>query len=173
MGATRQEREQRWRFFQRDPHCYWCGVRTVWHEVPGKAPPNAATTDHVRSRYAAARADDGRPRRPGIRVLACLRCNNLRAQVETEFLARVDAAALHRRCGSPPAPPTLHRAQNKLAVVALRYAELGGTIDDTPIGRQLRNAARALRREWERSGAARREVVAVTPPGPTPAEEPR
>lgn len=65
--------------FQADPHCHWCGRLTVWWAETGPGPDNAATIDHLRSRL-----DPKRGKRGGgpHTVLACRRCNQLRATYE-------------------------------------------------------------------------------------------
>jgi hypothetical protein len=77
-----------------DPHCYWCGQMT--HLGPFEnTPPNAATTDHVRCRMSPARqracqqAHEQGEHHKEIVVLACYRCNNLRANFEQKFFDRL------------------------------------------------------------------------------------
>lgn len=85
------------KLFAAKPHCHWCGRLTVLlPEVPqirGKIPWNAATIDHLRSRYDPKRQE---PVTAGeIRlVLACWRCNNERCQQEQNQIGKEE---LNRR----------------------------------------------------------------------------
>lgn len=73
-------KELRRQLFDADPKCHWCGRETVWTELPGgKLPPNAATLDHLYTRYEMeTRASMGNPF-----VLACNQCNHDRGEEAT------------------------------------------------------------------------------------------
>lgn len=81
-------RVQRERMWRRNPHCHYCGVKTVLPDANGKSPRamNEATIDHLRPRHHPARLEpaNGDVRR----VLACWECNNKRDQWETSLLPK-------------------------------------------------------------------------------------
>lgn len=83
MGNSKENRARRNELFAQDPHCYWCTDLTVCVEMDGGTfPMNAATLDHVFSRYTPhLRTGEGNPT-----VLACWKCNNRRSREETEAL---------------------------------------------------------------------------------------
>lgn len=88
-----RKRKRRQILFDRDPHCHWCGVLTVWYSQPTKheeMPNNAATLDHLYSRFNPERITpiDNVERT----VLACLECNRRRS-VEEE--AKIHGKALN------------------------------------------------------------------------------
>jgi len=75
-------------FWNENPHCHWCGKQTQVTNCPnGKIPPDAATIDHLYSKY-----DPRRwvRRKHGERhkVLACYACNQRRSIEETERLSK-------------------------------------------------------------------------------------
>lgn len=61
----------RFRLWQRDPRCLWCGIET---DINGRHEPDTATLDHLHRRSQRA----GRHLPPV--VLACRQCNNDRGQ---------------------------------------------------------------------------------------------
>lgn len=92
MPRRRAYRAHRRALFEADPCCHWCGLPTVWWDAPGQGPPDAATLDHLRSRFEQPRAR-GNPPRPA--VLACRSCNQARAYLEQalrEMMAAWEAA---------------------------------------------------------------------------------
>jgi hypothetical protein len=88
MPNTRKLRKQRLRLWQADPHCFWCGVRTILPSKQWKGPvsPNVATIDHLRPRHHPGRLipANGEIRR----VLSCWKCNNDRDQFESSLLPK-------------------------------------------------------------------------------------
>jgi len=63
--------------FDRDPHCHWCGVETIWREGPADhREPRRATLDHLDHKFSPYRGNQ--PRGMRRRVLACWKCNNER-----------------------------------------------------------------------------------------------
>ena len=83
------------RLWERDPHCYYCGVETVWKDRLDTRVENAATIEHLRSRYNPRRMEPNRGNDRRL-VLACWKCNNGQNRVEQ---AQVPLAELHRRSG--------------------------------------------------------------------------
>lgn len=81
----RLQREKMWR---RNPHCHYCGVKTILPSADGKSPRvmNEATIDHLRPRHHPGRLEpcSGEIRR----VLACWECNNKRDQWESALLPK-------------------------------------------------------------------------------------
>lgn len=75
--------------WRRNPHCYYCGVKTILPLANGKSPraPNEATIDHLRPRHHPGRLE---PIQRGElrRVLACWECNNKRDQWESSLLPK-------------------------------------------------------------------------------------
>lgn len=148
--------------WRRNPHCFWCGIETVLDDGP-KLPPNAATVDHIRSRFCLERAEraDGRWRK-GILVLACSQCNNDRGSMEQAFLKVVAPHILHEKCKSPPAPPSLTRAQARLCGAILAFLKMGGslyadTFKQHKCKRAVLGNARHLQREYEQAAERRRK----------------
>lgn len=80
---TRRLRKIRQRLFLENPHCYWCGCKTVWYTGTGghDRPANAATLDHL-----IPRTDPLRHVLPfypqELLVLCCNKCNNERGKRE-------------------------------------------------------------------------------------------
>jgi hypothetical protein len=67
--------------WNKDCHCYWCGVKTEIENRIGEKDqiPTAATLDHVYSNYDLRRLLKG-----GTKVVvACFKCNNKRSAAET------------------------------------------------------------------------------------------
>jgi hypothetical protein len=153
MGNAIKNRKRRRKLWERDPHCYWCGIETVWHEENAKQAINAATIDHIRSRYMENRPDKGEGYRPGILVLACWKCNNERARIEQEFLAAEHPEEFRERNGSKKASDSLMKCQSKLATIVMRYVEQGRILEDSRIGRQIRGMSAQLRREYRKHGS--------------------
>jgi hypothetical protein len=83
---SRRHRELKIKMWEKDPYCHWCGCFTVVTNIVAvprgtSLPDNAATVDHVYSRFNARRwvkAKYGERRR----VLACYKCNHERAEQE-------------------------------------------------------------------------------------------
>ena len=82
-------RKQRRALWLKDPHCYWCGVRTFLPSRVGKSPKakNEATIDHLRPRHHPGRLEPAKNQEVR-RVLSCWECNNKRDQVETAALPK-------------------------------------------------------------------------------------
>lgn len=72
--------------WEQDPHCYWCGRLTQLTNCPnGIIPPDAATVDHLFSRFNPERwMDDNNLRR----VLSCYKCNHDRSREEDTYLSK-------------------------------------------------------------------------------------
>lgn len=72
--------------WERDPHCHWCGTKTVWRERKGLFhDPRLATVDHLRSRLSRDRWQENRKGHERT-VLACRRCNEERGAVQEREL---------------------------------------------------------------------------------------
>ncbi len=89
------------RMWNRDPHCYWCGCKTIFIHRKGNkmVPPpemNEATVEHYFSRYSPSRGKCPHIQR---NVLACWKCNNERGRREQDSMPR---DFLHKKSGSPP-----------------------------------------------------------------------
>ena len=84
MGdMTKGNNKRRFRLWQRDPHCFYCGAMTVlYNPKRGEIMSyNVATVEHLRSRNHPDRLEpnDGNTERT---VLACNKCNNERNRQE-------------------------------------------------------------------------------------------
>lgn len=80
-GNSKRYSAQRERWWHEDPHCRWCGRLTIlWaYKVHATMPDNAATVDHLDSRFSNERgAHSGKTRR----LLACYRCNQSRCDAD-------------------------------------------------------------------------------------------
>lgn len=87
---------RRLRFFRRDPHCYWCGVRT---ELNAEGKSNHATVDHLYSKLHPMRPayhKAGSDRTAVLHVLACAKCNGERGLADV--LGCVFVPKLESRC---------------------------------------------------------------------------
>ncbi len=83
--SNRTEKVKMW---NDNPHCFWCKCLTqLTNNSDGKVPHNAATIDHLYSRY-----DPRRwvKRKPGQikKVLSCHTCNQHRGYQETKRLSK-------------------------------------------------------------------------------------
>ena len=75
-------KRQRRRLYEQNPYCHWCQRKLQLIEKPGgKLPDDAATIDHLRSRYDPLRQVPA-TRNECRRVLACFRCNFERGRKE-------------------------------------------------------------------------------------------
>lgn len=93
-------KRRRKRLWEADPCCYWCRRPTILLNVPGgQLPENAATIDHLRSKFDPTRGQPIRGRWDFRYVLACWKCNNERARIEEKFLPK---AELWRRSNHYP-----------------------------------------------------------------------
>lgn len=106
--------KQRRNLWLRDPHCYYCGVETIFDfDRKGPVPPNFATIDHLRPRHHPLRrepAKNGEVRH----VLACFKCNNER---DTRELAVKPKEWFYENGGSKP---MAHKTIEELQWVVLR-----------------------------------------------------
>jgi hypothetical protein len=82
------------KLFETNPHCYYCGCRMILTNIRNipkgqELPDNAATLEHLVSRFSAYR---WKQKRKGERrkVLACYRCNHNRSIQETLCLSRAE-----------------------------------------------------------------------------------
>jgi hypothetical protein len=93
--------KQRNNFWQKDPHCYYCGIKTIlWVEVPHQSPPpNAATIDHLYPRHHPDRLKPLEYHRELRHVLSCWKCNNERDTLERSLLPK--EWFYQRGCGKP------------------------------------------------------------------------
>lgn len=87
---------RRARLFKQDPHCFWCGVLTIWRrEFP--LTPDTATVDHLYSKLHPERGQQHAIGRFEDRyVLACWKCNKARGEAEVRgevFKPVLDARA--------------------------------------------------------------------------------
>lgn len=84
-SPAKQKRKQRFKLWQEDPRCHWCGIITQWSskklikQISNKTvkqPPNMATLDHLYSRF----HPDRKITTPDIkrRFLSCYKCNHAR-----------------------------------------------------------------------------------------------
>lgn len=83
--SNRKYKIQLW---EKDPHCHYCGKPTVLTNIPGGIiPPNAATVEHLLSRYNPKRWTR---RKPGEvrKVLSCWECNQAQSHKETSMLTK-------------------------------------------------------------------------------------
>ena len=70
--------------FERDPHCFWCEIRTVPISCPEESHvPDGATYDHLITKARARTLDE---HSFGPAVLACNECNQLRNLIESKSL---------------------------------------------------------------------------------------
>jgi hypothetical protein len=91
--------KQRRRLWETNPHCHWCGIKTVWYAEArgGAAPPDAATLDHLHPRH---HPDRLMPADGALRhVLSCSKCNNERDTRERAALPK--EWFYERGCGKP------------------------------------------------------------------------
>ena len=83
---------------EQDPHCYWCGRRVYIHkpEWRKKIPDNAATIDHLRTRFCSER---GVWTNTPQTVLSCRKCNQSRCEEEVKL---IPIEILWQRSGRKP-----------------------------------------------------------------------
>ena len=83
---TKRFRKIRQRLWKKDPHCHYCGCKTIWLEqAGGNRPPNAATLDHIIPRTNPLRHT--LPFYPQeLLVLCCNKCNNDRGKRDEQKL---------------------------------------------------------------------------------------
>lgn len=75
--------------WEKNPHCHWCGIPTVLTNLPhGILPNNAATIDHLYSRYTLKRWVHRDGRTEPSKVLSCYKCNHDRGNRETAMLSK-------------------------------------------------------------------------------------
>lgn len=148
------------RLWERNPHCFWCGIVTIWYQGETRTPPlNSATIDHIRSRLTPERSRRDENWQPGKIVLACWKCNNDRCRMEQEYYAKNNPSMIREKCGSKPAAESLLKTQSKLATAVVRYVETGGTLDESTIGKEVRRLAARLRKEYQSTRGDRHEDV--------------
>ncbi len=125
-GHGKKTIRKRW---EKIPYCFWCGVETVWTEqVPHRPlPDNAATCDHIRSRFCNARAQ-GDNWHQGICVLACNRCNRERSAIENEWMLCNRPDEFRAKNGSRPAEEVLIKTQSRLATMVIALFRNDGKI---------------------------------------------
>lgn len=70
------KRSARESLYRRNPHCYWCGMATVFLREKPIRDADTATVDHLYSKLHPRRKTDRRI------VLACYGCNNERSKAE-------------------------------------------------------------------------------------------
>ena len=83
-------RKQKIKLFKENNKCFYCKCEMVLTNVShGKLPKNAATIEHLISRFDPRRTipNNSRLRR---RVLACYKCNNDRSHLEALFISRAE-----------------------------------------------------------------------------------
>jgi hypothetical protein len=89
---------KRFKLWQKDPDCFYCGVETVFYNpFPGKADPdNLATVEHLNSKLSERR---NTPNHNGERrvVLACRKCNHSRGAKEYNQLPLEERRKRSRR----------------------------------------------------------------------------
>ncbi len=129
-----QKSKIRLKLWTKDPHCYWCGIKTELEHDITKPSDITATIDHIRSRYSENRPKpEERDKKwtSGIIVLACYKCNNTRASVEQEFLMRIDPDYIRAKSGSSTDNEEIIRLQSRLASMMIKFIESGGTLHGT------------------------------------------
>ena len=86
MSGSAYKRKRRKRLFDRHPFCYWCGVILIEDYSEGTRLDNAATLDHLRSKFWGKRPNVfGKER---TMVLACNKCNLERSRKEQDFIRK-------------------------------------------------------------------------------------
>lgn len=84
----RHNRKLKLQLWKENPHCHWCGRLTqVTNIRNGVLPEDAATVDHLFSRYNVKRWLHHRHDEP-TKVLSCYKCNHDRGNKETSLLSR-------------------------------------------------------------------------------------
>ena len=152
-GGKKQHRVRMRKRWERNPHCYWCGIKTVWSSDDGNANrrPDAATIDHIRSRFCDERQqqDDGTWTQ-GLWVLSCSKCNQERASLEMAWLLNHKPEVFYAKGNARPANPQLQKVQCALATSILSLLKNGGTVDgkDTHV-KNVMKLARRLDRLYE------------------------
>lgn len=96
-----RDKRRRLKLWQRNPHCHWCGRKTVYIQRRQGGPKVAysddeATLDHLNSRLSGNRKQTNTV----TTVLACRACNHRRAAFEE---ATLPAEELRRRSVAYPA----------------------------------------------------------------------
>lgn len=132
------------RRWEKNCHCFWCGVETVWTEkMKGRPPDNMATIDHIRSRWCKTRSDKDNWQ-PGLWVLACFKCNNERGAMEAAWVKERDPERFYELGNSKPSGYELQQTQQKLSTALIRFLNAGGTLlgDDKHIAQLTRLAKR-------------------------------
>jgi 5-methylcytosine-specific restriction endonuclease McrA len=88
------DKKRKLKLFALNPHCHWCGklTRLYKHNQHKKTPLDAATLDHLRSRYNPERLIPSPDKEQT--VLACWECNHKRGEQETK---ETPPEELHRR----------------------------------------------------------------------------
>lgn len=112
--------------WEKNPHCHWCGELTELTNCPdGKIPNNAATIDHLYSRYDVRRWVK---RKPGEvkKVLACYACNQRRSIEETARLSKEEIFMRSQGFSlNPTGKPHIIKTLDTIEEVALILKEKG------------------------------------------------
>lgn len=110
---------QRERFWLQDPHCHWCGIKTVLKpchvkgSITQEERNTIATIDHLHPRYHPDRLkpEDGTKRH----VLACWKCNNDRDTQERAVLPK--EWFYERGCSKPLSMRPIDELKRSLAIL--------------------------------------------------------
>lgn len=98
LTGTQRRRLRRIEFWNKNPHCYWCGCLTILEcKTGGRFDYRSATIDHLFDRYDTRRylPCKGEQRY----VLSCWKCNNDRSKYRT---ASIPIEELRKRSGRAP-----------------------------------------------------------------------
>ena len=84
MRISNKKRKEQ--LYKQSPYCHWCGKKTIIYarRSGGSIPYDAATLDHLYSRYDPRRGN--LPPHTESIVLSCYKCNNDRAREENKSL---------------------------------------------------------------------------------------
>lgn len=142
------------RLHAKDQYCYWCGRLTqLCHEDRNPPPFDAATLEHLRSKFWKRRADiHGLPRTAGMTVLACYQCNQDRSHIEAMFFTKIRGRNDGERT---PATPDLKRCQGRLLAAIVRFLSEGGELVGEGSDDVMHWAA-LVYDEWKKNDAQRK-----------------
>ena len=161
---------QRRKLFNDNPHCFWCGRLTVFHE-DSIQPENGATVDHIRSKYCVERPQkNGRKWKEGFIVLSCYRCNQLRSKIESAFFRELESEFFFKKGNARPARKSLTKSQAIMCGYAFRFIrQLEKTNPDllkTKIGNKFFQSSKILMKEYK--DRKKNDIHLSGPPVPVP-----
>ena len=111
------------RLWEKDPHCYYCGVLTILPPagiIKSSSDPNLATIDHVYSKFNLMRwvKSEGEDKKNRY-VLSCQKCNNERQRREYESLPLIEQSARNWGFG-----PSLKKTYSNIIDVYLEMRKI-------------------------------------------------